>query len=300
MLDYMMKTFSSLPILKENLKVGLCDYLTEQLQWCKDPSFSSRFPFQETGLPQQFFQQKIIRSSGADYLTGPRYLGGDIHQPFIELVASSAPLTAEAAHHIFDAWQPLGANTIRELRQLKTHTTGQVDQQIYSRHVSTPSLTSISPDNEVTVVPAHAFNIKWCMNAIESAYSETLRQQPGLKKVLAPADEEDIREAIDSSELYIIQHNRIAVGLIAISAQRKGFVEGYWITEEIIIPESRGLGLAAKAQVALCRILENKPGPALLLGTITQQNTASVRTAQRAGRQPILEYAFLSREHFNA
>ncbi|MGK3430106.1 hypothetical protein ACSLO7_30620, partial [Klebsiella pneumoniae] len=41
----------------------------------------ARFPWRETGLCQEYFLQRKLKIDGKQFLTGPRYQGGNINKP---------------------------------------------------------------------------------------------------------------------------------------------------------------------------------------------------------------------------
>lgn len=302
MLDYMLQYFSFLPLPREQLKKGLTHFLKQQLAWCDDPDFSACFPFKETHQPQQFFQQKIIESERNTYLTGPRYINRNIHEPFIELVASSAPLTAKTAEQIFKTWQPLKAKAIRVLRRANTqntHDIGQIDQFIYARELSDNQAISTLIDKDCQITQASASDLKWCMQTIESAYQDTFLKLPQLRSRLEPSQTTTVQDAINNGDVFIIHYQQIPAGLLIHHFHTYAFIPGYWVDEKVILPEFRGRHLAAIAQNQLCRELSNNGRSNLLLGCIAGSNLPSIRSAQVAGRTALLEYAFLTSENFS-
>jgi hypothetical protein len=295
MYAYMLDTFSFLPIPSSDLEYGLWRYLTTQLSWCNDANFSAQYPYIEMGLPQAFFQQKTIQVDGATYLTGPRYLAGDIRHPFIDLVASSAPLTAKAACEILCAWQPLHPLSLRSFARPAPHHAGILDQQIYGGPLHGDS----AERDEVLLVHADISDLSWCMKTLEVSYRETHRRLPAITPQLKPATTEDLRNSLLNNNVFIIHHRNNAVGLIVCEEGLRAFLSGYWITEEVILPEYRGMGLAAAAQRELKRLLSRKLGAGALLGTIATGNTPSMKTAERAGRIPVLSYVFQTKAELN-
>lgn len=163
MLDYMLEQFSRLPVDSWLLRNGLKDYIDEQLLWCEDSNFSSNFPFRETGLPQDFFLQKIISCDGNDYLTGPRYRGGDLKKPFIDLVASSAPLTRRAMASILDVWHPMGARSVRVLRPVSEDTRGCADQFFYVGGSMDEKKEAVISGHTVRIERACQPSVEWCL-----------------------------------------------------------------------------------------------------------------------------------------
>ncbi|WP_073583331.1 GNAT family N-acetyltransferase [Vibrio quintilis] len=302
MIDHMLQKYAFLPYSRQTLKRNLERFLSQQLSWCDDPDFSARFPFQETGLEQAFFQQKVIHVNGQSYLTGPRYLGGDINQPFIELIASTAPVSTAAARKIFSDWQPLQAQHIRVLRQRETGLSkasqpGTTDQLIYIAPIPHSSQVQ-NREAHVSLRLAQPADSSWCLEAMEQSYQETLHQLPALKSHLSPTDPADLSDAIANREAFMIESHGNPAGFIIASPDAYAFVCGYCVIEEVIVPACRGKNLAATAQQLLSRQLLPAPGHHLLVGTIARDNLPSRRTAEKAGRKALLEYAFLREADF--
>jgi len=86
----MLSQYAELPLSQKTLHCWLEKWIYEQEERCTDSAFSARFPWQETGLPQSYFLQRKLCIDGRYFLTGPRYKGGDINSPFIDVVASNA------------------------------------------------------------------------------------------------------------------------------------------------------------------------------------------------------------------
>lgn len=291
MLEHMLETFSYLPLSNHELKKWMSLFLDEQLKGCDDVAFSAQFPFKQTGLPQRFFQQKIITFAGSDFLTGPRYLGGDVNQPFIDLVASSSPLTRQAAREIFKVWQPLGAQTLRVLRRPGLVSGGTVDQLFYGGTLLTPK-----PNPSLEISRADMSHFDWCLQAIEQAYAETYLRMPQLRGQVFPTDHQELEVSIRQGEVFMLSVDQERAGLIICHVGNRAFIHGNWITDEIVVPKFRGRQLASEVQRQLFAFLPGSHDTPLLWGNIFSGNVPSMRTAQRAGRGPLMEYAFLREE----
>lgn len=296
MLDYMVERFSRIPVEPGLLRNGMKDYIDEQLLWCEDSNFSSNFPFRETSLPQDFFLQKIISCDGNDYLTGPRYRGGDLKKPFIDLVASSAPLTRRAMASILDVWHPMGARSVRVLRPVSEDSRGHADQFFYVGGSMHEKKEAVISGHTVRIERACLQSAEWCLQALKLAYAETYSRYPFLKDKVFPADEKDIRDATNDGSLFIIVYEGVPAGFIICENGRRAFISGVWITEEIVIPRFRGKHVAGSAQQALISFLSTPRTPISLWGTIESSNLPSIRAAEHAGRKRVIEYAFLSGE----
>lgn len=296
-LDYMRDTFGVDPLIKREVEENLREFLVQQAAWCNDASFSVRFPYRELGLPQAFFLQKLTEHKGATYLTGPRYVNGDITRPFIELVASSRPLGKNAASEIFDVWRPLGAQSIRVLHRAGNPTPGIIDQSIYARAVP-KDFAQLTHKLNCKLIIGTGADLEWCLNAMNVAYDATYKKFPGLSTEASCSDEEDILDALTGGNLFIILQSGHRAGFIICENKRRDFFTGNWILDEVVLPDFRGQGLAAAAQIELLKnfyLLDQKHA---LLGTIVSGNFPSRRAAASAGRVSVLDYVFMSPETF--
>lgn len=214
-------------------------------------------------------------------------------KPFIDLVASSAPLTRRAMASILDVWHPMGARSVRVLRPVSEDTRGCADQFFYVGGSVDEKKGAVISGHTVRIERACQQSAEWCLQALELAYAETYSSNPFLKDKVVPADEEDIRDAIKDGNLFIIVYEGLRAGFIICDNARRAFISGQWITEEIVIPRFRGKHIAGSAQQALLSFLSTPRTPASLWGTIESSNLPSIRAAEHAGRKRVMEYAFL-------
>ncbi|SBS35178.1 hypothetical protein MSP8887_02325 [Marinomonas spartinae] len=300
MLDYLYKSFRFLPIEPGVLKSGLETYLSEQRDWCESSDFSALFPFKALGLPQDFFLQKIIHCDGVDYLTGPRFLNGNIEAPYIELAASSGPLTSKAAEQIFKLWEPLQAKRIRVLRPAKAKGKGIRDQGFYACSLPAKAVQDNNVDDasttQVVLKTALMSDLHWCLNALDVSYQEAYRRMPQLKDRLSPTDKDYLQELIEMDSVMIIMQGQTKVGLMAYEESLREFIQAYWMIEKAILPDYQGQHLSSKAQMLLCQQLTHNTEDRVLMGHIDSDNIPSIKTAELGGRERILDYVFLSRE----
>lgn len=71
----------------------------------------------ETGLCQEYFLQRKLKIDGKQFLTGPRYQGGNINKPFIDIVGMDSDLNHTALELISKEWSQLRAQYVRILVQ---------------------------------------------------------------------------------------------------------------------------------------------------------------------------------------
>lgn len=292
MLDYMASLYRNLPVSSDRLSGWLVSWLAQQQSWCHDPNFSARFPWRETGLAPRDFLQRELCINGHRYLTGPRYLGGDLTQPFIEVVARDGALDHAIASAIMQAWQPLKPLRLRALLPITHPAIGSTDQLIFLSHSASLSVDAM-PD--LLLQPATRQDYPACLAAVNRAYRASWRALPQLRHQLLATSRQELRDDIAQGHVFLIIWQDLLVGLMICVRQQVAFIDGFQIMDEVIIPAYQGRGLAARAQQLLLQRLYHHYGEtALLTGTILPGNIPSLRTAQKAQRRCVLKYQFFT------
>lgn len=292
MLDYMVSLYRTVPVSSDCLSDWLASWLAQQQTRCHDHNFSANFPWRETGLPQHTFLQRELTVNGQRYLTGPRYLGGDPAQPFIEIVARDGPIDYAVASAIMQSWQPLNPLKLRILLPASHPDIGLNDQLIF---ISDSAKHALPPDEDISLVKAGRRDFPACLQAINHAYRASWHTLPHLRDQLMATSKQELREDIAGGHVLLIVWQGMVAGLMICVPRRLTFIEGFQIMDEVIMPAYQGRGLAARAQQRLLQQLNHHYGEkALLTGTILPGNTPSLRSAQNAGRHCVLKYHFFT------
>lgn len=291
MLRFMLSQYAELPLSKKILHCWLEKWIYEQEERCADSAFAARFPWKETGLPQSFFLQRKLCINGRYFLTGPRYKGGDINRPFIDVVASSAEIDDFALKAISREWAELKPQHIRQLMPNNATVQGITDQLIYASCLTNESKYY---DDALTLKPAARADFEWCRQALLEAYHYSWSTIPALSGSLHSVDSEDLGNHILNAHVYIVHEQGERVGLIICEQGKVAFLKGCRISEEVILPAYRGRSLASRAQRLLRKHLyQLSREVCLVTGTIIPENFPSIRTAEKAGRICVLRYEFL-------
>lgn len=291
MLRFMLSQYAELPMPEETLHHWLEKWISEQEKRCFDKAFAARFPWNETGLPQEYFLQRKLCINGRHFLTGPRYKGGDINCPFIDIVASDSGIDNSALKFVSQEWAQLKPQHIRIFTPGHNNVQGITDQLIYAS-----CLTHVSEyqDDILNIRPAVYADFEWCREALVEAYQHSLFTTPALAGSLCSVDDEELNNHISKGHAYIIHEHGIRVGLIICEKGEVVFLRGYRISEEIILPAFRGRSLASRAQRQLRNHLYHSSQDAsLIAGTIIPGNFPSIKAAEKAGRSCFLRYQFL-------
>lgn len=259
---------------------------------CTDRSFSARFPWRETGLCQEYFLQRKLKIDGKQFLTGPRYQGGNINKPFIDIVGMDSDLNHTELELISKEWSQLRAQYVRILVPGQSFPQGIPDQYIYATSFSEPPEFN---DKSLTLQVATYEDFDWCCQALGDAYKHTWQTVRELSaNNLVAVDDEELCDHISEREVYIIYENDVRAGLLICQKGNIAFLRGYRITDKVILPAFRGRSLSARAQRLLYRLLTHSDSElSLYMGTIIPENIPSMKTAERAGRTCILSYQFL-------
>jgi hypothetical protein len=128
---------------------------------------------------------------------------------------------------------------------------------------------------------------------VERRYALLAADDPELRRNISPATAEDLGQWHAAGELRAIRAGDATVGLLAVAPGAVGWLPGDEINEEVVDVGRLGHGYAAAAQRTWAKVMADDPRR-LLIGTIDRLNGASRVTAERAGRQAILEAVFVS------
>ena len=114
-----------------------------------------------------------------------------------------------------------------------------------------------------------------------------------LKGRVFPASHDELEACQSNGILRQIWVGEQVAGVIAVEAAIEYGVRGWVVIEEVLLPAFRGRGFASVAQGHLAKILAESAPEKILFGTIDTLNEASLRTAQRVGREVISAYWWL-------
>jgi hypothetical protein len=130
-------------------------------------------------------------------------------------------------------------------------------------------------------------------NAYRAEYANLHAEHPEFVGVVEPLDEDEINEAVLCGEAYEIWVDDTWAGLLIARPAYQDGMRGYVLAEELLTAPFRGRRLAAYAQRGLIELLDD-PRRAILFGSISPINRASLATALRVGRRPVSRCTFLN------
>jgi len=266
-------------------------WLAEQFARIDDPDFAEGFAAQVAlpGIVAGDFGHRDVRTANGRLLGGIRFYGRDVGRPFVEVCCHEFTELDELRECVRSEWSAFAPRYLR-LNGLPGGVTGPgvvLDTTLHAaRYLDMPE-----PDGRMTL--ERFDRVEDAVAVVGRRYALLAADDPELRRNLTPAAAEDLGQWHATGELRAIRVGDETVGLLAVAPGTIGWLPGDEINEEVIDVGHRGHGYAAAAQRTWAKVVADDPGR-LLIGTIDRLNGASRVTAERAGRQAILEAVFVS------
>lgn len=266
-----------------------------QVERLTDPAFACLFS-DHINLPSIAsgdYNHRLVQAKNGRLIGGIRFYGGDITRPFVDVIAHDFHDPNELRDCVATEWASFAPRNLRLVLACGTQLPAfaEVDVSIYVSRFGdmTP------PDNRVSLVRFQ--NVDEAVSIVATRYAELARSDPALAQNISAADEADLKFWHDENQVFAI-HTEVhgsekTVGLFAAAPGKVEWIEGDEVNEEVILSAYSGHGFAASAQMAWAARSEADPNT-LLVGTIDRLNNASRRSAEKARRIAVLDYAFLS------
>jgi len=224
------------------------------------------------GADPEHYLQRRTEVGGHEVLHGIRFLGGDVRQPFVDLLGTAAPID-EAIAAVRRAWPRFAPERVRVWAGSTPPVEGAtVDQWLLAGRPR--------PDTAVALHDADpAEAVDWAERQLV-AWRE---QHPWMIGRVFALDAEQARACADDHGLCWVMDGAQRVGLWGVRRGRLREWTGWEVVEQVIAPGHSGRGLAAAAQ----RAWASRRPEEVVFGTIDGDNEASLRTAARAGRERV-------------
>ncbi|MGA5465340.1 hypothetical protein [Mycobacterium sp. NPDC050041] len=271
------------------------DWLSEQTARVDDPEFAAQFSeVRLPGISPGEFAHRLVGSSRGALLGGIRFRGRDIARPFIEVVAHDFSDLDDLRDCVRSEWAAFAPGALRLYAAPGRLTGARVvtDLTVHAARCRDMAAADGRVELDRFATGDEAVQL------VARAYRGLASTDPALRRNIFPADAEALTAWCAAGRAHAARAGGRTVGLLAVAPGRVHWLEGDEIQEEVIDPEHVGRGYAASAQARWAR-LYGAPNR-LLLGTIDRLNTASRRTALRAGRPAVLEAVFVALGHGEA
>jgi hypothetical protein len=239
------------------------------------------------GISEPDFNHRVVRSAGGTLLGGIRFYGRDISRPFVEIICHSFPDPQALADCVAAEWAQFRPHWARlhDRPGMLSHRDMVLDQTTHAARCADMR----APDTRVALTPFP--DPEDAVELVRRRYDELAVDDPALTRHLYAAEPDDLRSWHAAGYLHAVTVSGAVVGVLAVAPGQVRWIDGYEITEEVILTTRGGYGYAASAQAYWAHHV-SVDGHALLVGTIDRLNAASRATARHAGREVLLESVF--------
>ncbi|MBB6099456.1 GNAT superfamily N-acetyltransferase [Deinobacterium chartae] len=268
-----------------------------ELSRLSDDVFAERFWARcaAPGTTPDDYRNRWLDLDGLRVLTGIRFKGLDMAQPFVDVVASTAPLEAP------DLWQALAARIRSEYAvfrplQLRVFRAGPAPLELapglpvvaHTRLVAglLSAMRSLPDPAHFARLEAHpASNLNFYPR-YRAIYDALHAESPERREFARPESEEDLQEALEDGLLFEMRIEGVWAGVMAAYRGVGHGLRGFVVGEMLLDSAFRGQGLGPAAQRCFAHALPARPGDTVF-GHIHPRNVAALTTARRCGRQDL-------------
>jgi hypothetical protein len=257
--------------------------------------------------PLAWANRQVDVPGGGWALTGIRYRGGDSLRPFVDVVATSEPATADALARIaaavvpsYDAFSPLC------LRVDAPDPAGLVEEldadDRFGPGCGVDMFVVAGPVEELRDQPRAAAYDRVTLRAgepqplaarVAAVYAELAEQRPELAMWANPEDAESLAECAAEGLLFEVLVDDEPAGVVASVRYDAHAMSGFSVQELCLDGAHRGRHVAAGAVQRLVDALPAEDDD-VLWGTIHPENAPSLRNALSLGRVVVGGYVWVT------
>jgi L-amino acid N-acyltransferase YncA len=223
-------------------------------------------------------------------LAGIRFKGGDVTQPFVELIAWDAPIAdagtwREVLGRLRDAFTMFAPSCVR-VRWPGDAPPPGVEQPLLDQWLVAERLAVLrdGPSRPVpqgiTVGPVQ--DVEW-FPQFAAEFASWRAGAGELGDEVFPAERADLQGCLDGGAVICLWDRGSWLGIAAARREDERDMAGYGVLEEFLAPNGRGRGYAKLLQQALIAALEDT-GSSYLWGTVHAGNAPSLAAARSVGR----------------
>lgn len=277
------------------------DWLHVQVERIGDAAFARLFSdhIYLPGVASHDYAHRIVRSKRGSLIGGIRFYGHDVDRPFVEIVAHDFGQGPDGLAALIDAvraeWAAFAPHHLR-LRSMPGDVLpprAYIDTHVFVARYSEMA----SPDDRVRLVPLADPGAG--MEMVENRFAAMERDAPALRRNVLPIERTYLYALHTQGLVHSIvpktESQGDPVGLLAVAPGGVDWIEGDEVMEEVIALSHSQHGYAASAQCELAAHERSRKDD-LLIGMIDALNYPSQRTAERVGRQRVMNHTFLPLE----
>lgn len=242
------------------------------------------------GAAADDYKNRLLEVGGLELLTGVRFLGLDINQPFVDVIyQSEAVLTPEWLNDVKDAVrQEFAVFKPKRVRFYVPSHLPRFSEDGDKRLIAAPlevMLAQPQPETFDRVNLKRATSLAFYPEYAAS-YRELHAERPELRAVAQVESEDDMKGYLENGLLFEIFVDEAWAGVSAVYKDVNTGLSGFCIGEVVLTKAFRGRGFGSAAQLQLAsRLARQGVGQdELLFGTIGAVNVSAQRAALRAGR----------------
>lgn len=250
------------------------------------------------GARVEDYKNRMLEVDNLELLTGIRFLGGDLTQPFVDVVfQSEAVLTAEqlgavreAIRQAFAVFQPERARFYLSSHQPRFSEDG--DKRLIAAPLG--AMLRTRPEHLSRVHLRRATSLTFYPR-YTALYDQLHSERPELLEVAGAESEEAMRAYLDEGGLFEVFVDDQWAGVTAVFRSVDTGLSGFCVAEIVLAGAFRGRGLGSAVQIRLAEALVQRGAQEsdILFGTVGEVNVAARRTALRAGRTDLGGHAWV-------
>lgn len=286
---------------QEQLKSNLHTSLGVDLERTHDSKFGERF---SQGCPVEGaspgdYMNRFAAYSGGTALLGIRFKGLDLSKPFVDVVATTSPIT--------DA-QQIQELCRLALREYTLFNPTAVRFVVISRGAM-PAFSCIGTWEKKYLIgsiaemaarpaPAHTERVELkrsedlsFFDVYLETYTQLLASNPQHHEYATVEEREDLESCLENGAVFEVHIDGHWAGLFSGHTSVDACLNGFLVTENLLTNDYRGHGLGPAVQWHAANHLA--PNHRVLFGTIHKDNQGAYRTALKSGRIDVGGYCWV-------
>lgn len=304
------------PLLKRHyalarLKAQLAHELSEDIERLTSDELAQLFYIHApiAGVDAAAYKSQILElADGNQVLCGIRFRGLDIERPFVNVAATTKGLTVSQIRLIIDeisqafiAFRPQYIQfcipshlTITPADFTDAHWDYRILAGPITQLVEQLPLT-LSADSQSNCEIQRAKTLDFYPQYVQD-YHNLLDQHPAYTEMTEVKSIEDMSEWLAQGLIYLLRVDDALAGVMVLERDNSLGMTGFYINENLVFENYRGLGLGKWLQQAVIQTLNTCPNcqpTDMLFGTIHHDNVAAIKTAKSVGRQDIGGYLWV-------
>lgn len=267
-------------------------HVDQALRWCEDEAWAERFargcPV-DGARPRDYLQRVLALEGGGEVVVGVRFKGGDLAQPFVDVVAwdrdlaPAWPAVVARVREAFAVFAPPRVRLCLPADRRPPDPRAEPDLHLVAGPVRALRADARPWPDGVRV--ERRTSLEW-FDDYAREFAAWRAQAGSLGHEVSPEDRDSLERCLADGALVALTVGGAWAGLAGARRASLWALDGFEVAEEFVTAEFRGRGLAPWLQRGLIDALDPAGDP-LLFGTIHATNAPSLATARRCGREVV-------------